>query len=317
MDRHPSFFGNFGSANDKGRYQPAQQTAMLRKIKVQMKRQVDLMETIVGEDVDFDGDDNFFDETYVFKTLVPPRINEKIREAWPEIRKNLKDLGIDAILDLVENNMIAKSTPEMDRRMDILRARDLLMLLARGFPHKQALLVLKTEFNCDFIKIGGNIATKEEFVRRRNRLIGPKGHTLKAIELLTECYILVYGNTVCVVGKGHQGINTAGEIILDCMNRVNPISHIRRLVIMKELEKDPNIKKEDWTRFLPPVRKNAEVQGFNKQNPRLIDFLLDDPSEMTASRRIALSLMKYSWYNVPVPKEEQEGEEKKKTKIKG
>ncbi|CAD7673217.1 unnamed protein product [Nyctereutes procyonoides] len=133
---------------------------------------------------------------------------------FPKYRA-LNEHHINATLDLIEGSMTVCTTKKTFDPYIIIRARDLIKLLA------------KNDVACDIMKIGSLVRNKERFVKRRQCLIGPKGSRLKALELLTNCYIMVQGNTVSVIG---------------------PFSGL------KELAKDSELRSQSWERFLPQFK---------------------------------------------------------------
>ncbi|KAJ3123647.1 Ribosomal RNA assembly protein mis3 [Nowakowskiella sp. JEL0407] len=280
-----------------------------------------------------------FLEESSFATLFPKYRQNYLREFWPHVTSALQRVGIACTLDLVEGSMSVSTTRKTYDPYIILKARDLIKLLSRSVPFAQAVKILDDGVACDVIKIGNLIRNKERFVKRRQRLVGPNGNTLKAVELLTECYVMIQGNTVSAMGP-YKGLKVVRKIVEDCMKNIHPIYHIKELMIKRELAKDPKLAAESWDRFLPHFKKKnvkkpkkptstkpKEYTPFPPaQTPRKIDLQIESgeyflSSEMKKSEELRVKKEKQEINLEKKKKERNEAfvppkEEKLKTKVK-
>jgi len=222
-----------------------------------------------------------------FSVLFPTYREKYLREIWTLVTKHLSNYGIKCVLDCHQGSINVMTSRRTWDPWAILSARDFIKLLARSVPYEQALRVFEDGTASEIIKIGNLTRNKQKFVKRRQRLIGPNGQTLKAIELLTKCYVLVMGSTVSVIGP-LDGIIQVRRIAQDCMKNIHPVYHIKELMIKKELSKNPELAHESWDRFLPrfksknqkkkkliPKKKKKYSPFPPPQTPRKIDLQIE------------------------------------------
>lgn len=165
-------------------------------------------------------------ETSSFATLFPAYREKYQQDVWPTVKKVLQSYGIGCEQNLVEGSMTVYTTKKMWDPYSIIKARDQIKLLSRSINIQKALKIMEDGIFCDIIKIKNLVRNKERFIKRRERLVGKNGCTLKAIEILTECDVIVQGNTVACMGT-FSGIQEVRKIVLDCMRNIHPIYRIK------------------------------------------------------------------------------------------
>jgi ribosomal RNA assembly protein len=125
----------------------------------------------------------------------------------------------------------------------ILRAKDVVTAIGRGFAPEQAFRLMRNEETAfDFIDLRVIFDRSESDIRRiKSRIIGMNGKTRRTIEELTEADVVVYGHTVGIIGTFEQvdvARNAVQMIIQGCEHHTvyNFLQKKRRELKKQQLE---------------------------------------------------------------------------------
>uniref|UniRef100_A0A7S4KM68 KRR-R motif-containing protein 1 n=1 Tax=Paramoeba aestuarina TaxID=180227 RepID=A0A7S4KM68_9EUKA len=204
-----------------------------------------------------------------FSVLFPAYLEKYLQGIWDDVRTILQQYQLKGQLNLIEGSMSVSTTARTSDPISILYARDFCKLIARSVPVQMAKRVFDDDISYEILNIGGMCNNTQVFVKRRERLVGPGGgQTLKTLEILSDCYILVQGKTVSIIGP-EAGLKKAKKIVIDCMRNIHPIYGLKRLMILRELEANEDMKGKDWSRFLPKYAKSHQKKSGKKRKAPL------------------------------------------------
>jgi ribosomal RNA assembly protein len=95
----------------------------------------------------------------------------------------------------------------------ILRARDVVVAIARGFSPDRALTLIDDDIVLDMIDLRETFGKNEhDIARMKGRVIGREGKIRRLIEEMTDAKISVYGHTIAMLGE-YERVTAAREAI--------------------------------------------------------------------------------------------------------
>jgi len=95
----------------------------------------------------------------------------------------------------------------------ILRARDVVLAIARGFSPDRALKLTDDDMVLDVIDLRETFGKNDrDIARLKGRVIGREGKIRRLLEEMTDAKVSVYGHTIAILGE-YEAVTAAREAI--------------------------------------------------------------------------------------------------------
>lgn len=130
------------------------------------------------------------------------------------VKKRLENLaGVEIDIHSGSGEVIIASKPKQTDPFLVIKARDFVHAVGRGFNPQVAFALLDEEMYLEIINMKLIVGTNpNKLVRFRGRIIGKEGRTRRIIEETTGTRISVFGNTVGIIGP-YERLKVARDAI--------------------------------------------------------------------------------------------------------
>ena len=119
-----------------------------------------------------------------------------------KVKKKLEEnAGVEIEVDSGSGDVVINAKPDIKDPFLAIKARDFVHAVGRGFNPTAAFALLEEDIYLEIINLKLVIGENPSKITRfRGRIIGKEGRTRKIIEETTGTSIVVYGNTVAIIG---------------------------------------------------------------------------------------------------------------------
>ena len=141
-------------------------------------------------------------------------------------------LKIKLEIDSQDGGITLILTDEQNDPSMLLRAKDLITAIGRGFAPEAAFRLIRNEDDVfDLIDLRLIFGRAESDIKRiKGRIIGSEGKTRRLIEELTEADVTVYGHTVGIIGTYEEAnvARNAIQMIIDGSEHKTVYKYLQR-----------------------------------------------------------------------------------------